>query len=76
MMLKPENGMSEECLYALTGSTWKQVTQMKNMLSSMRNTNNCEVILFKLRSGNNKNIIAVLLDIPQPQRISHFSTVY
>ena len=70
---------AEHAFFALsTHFSWKQVIEMKGMPSLMRDTENREIFqtlivtLFKLWSGNSNNIIAVLLDIAQPQRISDY----
>lgn len=61
--------ISEERLKAFTGHTWEQVLKIQEMLTSMRNSENRNILqaliifLFKIRTANSNRLIAAILDI-------------
>ena len=74
-----ENGnLSEERLHALTGFNWEQFTEIRELLSSSRDSSNRTVsqalfvFLFKLRSGNSNATIASILGIMKEQQVSDY----
>lgn len=63
--------ISEERVKALTGYSWNDITVIKNMLVSMKNSENRNltqavvIFLYKLRSGSSNNLISATLGIDE-----------
>uniref|UniRef100_A0A6P7GRD0 Uncharacterized protein LOC114329946 n=3 Tax=Diabrotica virgifera virgifera TaxID=50390 RepID=A0A6P7GRD0_DIAVI len=74
-----ECSLSEERLLIFTGLTWENIIMLRDMMTSLRNTESRNIIqalvvfLFKLRSGNSNNTIAAVLGLERPQQVSDFS---
>ena len=74
-----ENNMPDNTLKVLTGLSWKNVTELRQLLTSMRNTDTRTisqaliVFLFKARTGNSNKVIASVLGLLYEQRVSTFS---
>lgn len=70
--------MPEDRIFAITGYTWENIVEVRNLLKSMRNshirdiTQALVVFLFKLRSGNSNSTIASILGIEHEQAVSKF----
>lgn len=66
----------EERLRAFTGLSWEQISHLRDMLKSMRNsdvrtvTQALIVFLFKLRTGNSNRLLASILGLEYTQQIS------
>ncbi|KAL1493831.1 hypothetical protein ABEB36_009517 [Hypothenemus hampei] len=62
---------SEERIKTLTGHTWDTILMLRSKMSTMRDSNNRNVLqalvqfLFKLRSGNSNKLIAAILDVSE-----------
>ncbi|KAK9512319.1 hypothetical protein O3M35_000771 [Rhynocoris fuscipes] len=69
-----DNSLSDERIKSLTGYTVGQINTLKNMLVSMRNSDNRSVnqalfvFLFKLRTGNSNTVTASIFDIKYEQK--------
>lgn len=65
--------MSEERVKALTGFTWGNILELKELVTSMRNSENRNVLqalvtfLLKLRTGNSDRCVGAILDVPEKQ---------
>lgn len=70
--------LPEDRLIILTGLTWENLIYLREMLTSLRNsesrsvTQALVVFLFKLRSGNSNNIIHSVLGLDRPQQVFDF----
>lgn len=70
--------IDEKRLFVFTGLNWEQLIELREMLSSMRNSDSRDitqalvVFLLKLRSGNSNKMIASILGIEYSQRISDY----
>ncbi|XP_025994034.2 uncharacterized protein LOC113004570 [Solenopsis invicta] len=68
--------LSEERIKTFTGLTWKNLIQLKKMMTSIRNSE-CRnilqaivIFLFKLCSGNSNSMIAAILGLQYDQQVS------
>ena len=63
--------MSDERIFALTGFTWENIFEMRDMLVTMRSSENRNVLqavvtfLIKLKTGNCDRCIATILDLEE-----------
>lgn len=63
----------------MTGFTWENIVELREMLTSMRNRETCNVtqalvvFLTKLRTGNSNKLVAAMLQIEQEQLVSEYS---
>lgn len=70
--------LSEERLKVFTGLTWENIIQLREMMGSLRNSEQRDVIqaivvfLFKLRTGNSNSLIAAILGLEREQQVSDF----
>ena len=70
--------LSEEQIKALTGFTWENIIQLRDMMTSIRNTANRSVtqalvvFLFKFRTGNSNKLIASILQLEHKSQVSEF----
>jgi len=77
-MTKYDFSLSEEQIAVFTGLTWENIIQLRDMMISMRNSENRNVtqalvvFLFKLRSGNSNKLIASILQLEYEQQVSNF----
>lgn len=61
--------ISEERVKAFTGHDWNSIIKIRNMMCTMRDSENRNVIqalvmfLFKLRSGNSNKLIAAIMEV-------------
>ena len=61
--------LSAECLKIFTGLTWENLINLRELMTSMRNsetrniTQAIVVFLFKLRTGNSNNLISAILGL-------------
>lgn len=68
----------EERLKVLTGLTWENLTKLRTMMTSMRNSETRDVIqaivvfLFKLRTGNSNAVISSVLGLQREQLVSDY----
>lgn len=75
---KIENDMSENQIRILTGLCWQNIIELRQLLTSMRNTSirtvtqALVVFLFKLKTGNSNSVIAGVLGLPYEQHVSTF----
>ncbi|XP_043287510.1 uncharacterized protein [Venturia canescens] len=74
-----EYAFPEERLTILTGLSWENILKLRDMMTSMRNTESRNVIqaivvfLFKLRTGNSNRVIASVLGLEREQSVSEYS---
>ncbi|XP_066253417.1 uncharacterized protein [Euwallacea similis] len=70
--------MPETQLKLFTNLTWKNLLQLKEMLTSFRNTCNrtttqaIVTFLFKLKTGNSHELIASILHLPNKEMVSEY----
>lgn len=73
-----DNNLSDERIKSLTGYDIEQISTLKKMLISMRNSGNRSVnqalfvFLFILRTGNSNSIAASIFDIKYDQQVSDY----
>ncbi|KMQ86993.1 vacuolar protein sorting-associated protein 13c [Lasius niger] len=73
--------ISEERVKALTGHTWENIILLHNMMSTMRDSKNCNItqalviFLCKLRSGNSDNLISAILDVDEKKVTNSINAV-
>ena len=73
-----DSTLSDERIKSLTGYSIEQLSKLKSMLISMRNSDNRTinqalfVFLFKLRTGNSNNVTASIFDIQLEQNVSDY----
>ncbi|XP_058799092.1 uncharacterized protein LOC131668719 [Phymastichus coffea] len=71
--------ISEERIRTFTGLNWEQLIESREMMVSLRNTDNrtvtqaVVVFLFRLRTGNSNEIICSVLGLDRHQQVSEFS---
>lgn len=71
--------ISEERIRVLTGVNWEQLIELREMMTSLRNTDNRSatqalvVFLLRLRSGNSNEMICSILGLERHQQVSEFS---
>ncbi|XP_066595448.1 uncharacterized protein [Prorops nasuta] len=71
--------LSNEKLYVFTGLNWENIIEIRDLLTSMRNTDIRSitqaliVFLFKLRTGNSNKLIASILELDEEQLVSTYS---
>lgn len=74
-----EYTLSEKQLKVFTGLNWEQLNELKDMLTSLRNSQSRSVIqalvvfLLKLRSGNSNAMIASILQLKNEHEVSDYS---
>lgn len=74
-----EFSLSEKQVEVFTGLSWENLLEIKDMMTSLRNTQSRTVIqglvifMFKLRTGNSNKIIASVFNIDNEQSISEYS---
>lgn len=74
-----EYSISEKQLKVFTGLNWEQLNELKDMLTSLRNSHSRSVIqalvvfLLKLRSGNSNATIASILQLQNEHDVSDYS---
>ncbi|XP_011873641.1 PREDICTED: uncharacterized protein LOC105565230, partial [Vollenhovia emeryi] len=72
--------LSEKQLEVFTGLTWENLIQIKDMMTSLRNSQSRSVIqalvvfLFKLRTGNSNKMLASILQLENEQVVSEYSS--
>lgn len=70
--------ISDEEMFTYTGLKWEDNVKLQKMLTSMRNSEERSVIqalivfLFKLRTGNSKEIIKKIFGLKYPQQVSDY----
>lgn len=70
--------LSEERLKVFTGLIWDNISELLNMLTSLKNSKSRNVtqalvtFLFKLRTGNSNKQIAAVLGLEREQQVSEF----
>ena len=71
--------LSEEKIHFFTGSTWENIIELREMLTSERNNQTRDVtqalVLFltKLRLGNFNQMIAAILQLEREQLVSDYA---
>ena len=71
--------LSEKQIQIFTGSNWKNIIQIEEMLTSLRNTESRSVIqelvvfLFKLRTGNSNAFLASILQLENEHKVLEYS---
>lgn len=71
--------LPEDRLYVFTGFTWKNIIELRRLMTSLRDSSNRSltqaliVFLLKLRSGNSNEMIAAVLGLDDPRKVSNFS---
>ena len=71
--------LPEEKLHIFTGLYWNQIIELREMMTSLRDSANrtvtqaLVVFLLKLRSGNSNEMIAAILGLENAQQVSKFS---
>lgn len=74
-----EFNFPEERLKTFTGLSWENVIQLRDMMTSLRNTSvrtvtqALVVFLFKLRTGNSNKITASIFEIEREQSVSEMT---
>lgn len=75
-----EFSISEQQIKVFTGLSWENLLELKDMMTSMRNTQSRSIIqalvvfFFKLRTGNSNKVLASILNIENEQIISDYSS--
>ena len=75
-----EYSLSEKQLEVFTGSNWKQLNTLKEMLLSLRNSQSCSVTqalvvcLLKLRTDNSNKMLYSILQLKNEHDVSGYST--
>ncbi|XP_058804597.1 uncharacterized protein LOC131674731 [Phymastichus coffea] len=71
--------ISEKRIQTFTGLNWEQLIRLREMMTSLRNTDNRTVnqalviFLFRLRTGNSNEMISSVFGLDRPQQVSEFS---
>lgn len=71
--------LSEERIKVFTGLNWENITELTNILTSLKNSQSRNVVqaivtfLFKLRTGNSNKLIAASIGLEREQQVSEFS---
>ena len=71
--------LSEEKIHLFTGLTWENIIELREMLTSVRNSQTRDVtealvvFLLKLRSGNSNKMVAAILQLEREQLVSDYA---
>ena len=74
-----EFSLSEKQINIFTGLNWENIIQMKDIFTSLRNTESRSVVqvlvvfLFKLRTGNSNAMVASILQLENKHKVSEYS---
>ena len=74
-----EFSLSDKQIKIFTGLNWENIIQIKDMFTSLRNTESCSVVqalvvfLFKLRTGNSNAMVASILQLENEHKVSEYS---